>query len=222
MSVEEKMTDKAMEIAEAIIGTEQRVVQIRKDGELHYFAASDLVKFIRPLLPKPVEVNCSRCGRGVSSPVYADDDLIIRAFVECPECVEKQEVGVVAESDEALMNNLAFCELSYKKGEISSEQCVQRKNEIVAAFREKRERELKQQAGLLRSDVEYSKSVRTKLQGINSRLREALDPLIETARHLLAFKRGWHRNESTEQDQDCIDKAQAALEKVGKDEITRL
>ena len=33
-------------------------------------------------------VKCSRCGKRVSSPVPLD--IIVRAWVECPECIEKQ------------------------------------------------------------------------------------------------------------------------------------
>lgn len=33
-------------------------------------------------------IHCSRCGKLVSSPVPAG--TIVRAFIECPECVEKQ------------------------------------------------------------------------------------------------------------------------------------
>ena len=37
----------------------------------------------------PVEtINCSRCGKAVSTPVPTG--TIVRAFMECPECVEKQ------------------------------------------------------------------------------------------------------------------------------------
>lgn len=34
-------------------------------------------------------IKCTRCGKGVSSEV--PNDTIVRAFVECPECCEKQE-----------------------------------------------------------------------------------------------------------------------------------
>lgn len=32
------------------------------------------------------QVRCSKCGKGVSSPV--PDNTIVRAWIECPECVE--------------------------------------------------------------------------------------------------------------------------------------
>jgi len=38
--------------------------------------------------PATTTINCSRCGKMVSSPVPAG--TIVRAFIECPECVEKQ------------------------------------------------------------------------------------------------------------------------------------
>ncbi len=34
-------------------------------------------------------IKCTRCGKGVSSEV--PDNTIVKAFVECPECCEKQE-----------------------------------------------------------------------------------------------------------------------------------
>lgn len=38
-------------------------------------------------------VRCSRCGKGVSNSVTVDpnpltDELVVRAWVECPECIE--------------------------------------------------------------------------------------------------------------------------------------
>ena len=33
-------------------------------------------------------VKCSRCGKQVSNP--AGVEMIVRAFVECPECIERQ------------------------------------------------------------------------------------------------------------------------------------
>lgn len=31
-------------------------------------------------------VRCSRCGKGVSTPI--PEDTVIRAWIECPECLE--------------------------------------------------------------------------------------------------------------------------------------
>ena len=35
------------------------------------------------------QVKCSRCGEAVSNTVVVEKTLIVRAFVECPECLEK-------------------------------------------------------------------------------------------------------------------------------------
>lgn len=34
-------------------------------------------------------VKCSLCGKQVSNVVYVEDQLIIRAWIECPECIEQ-------------------------------------------------------------------------------------------------------------------------------------
>jgi hypothetical protein len=46
-------------------------------------------------------VACSRCGKAVSREV--DGNLVVRAFVECPECVEKQGTGMGVELKSILM-----------------------------------------------------------------------------------------------------------------------
>lgn len=39
---------------------------------------------------KYTHVSCSRCGTRVSNIVAANEDLVIRAFIECGACIEKQ------------------------------------------------------------------------------------------------------------------------------------
>jgi DNA-directed RNA polymerase subunit RPC12/RpoP len=36
-----------------------------------------------------MRIPCNRCGKSVSSEV--PDETIIRAWVECPECIEKEQ-----------------------------------------------------------------------------------------------------------------------------------
>ena len=38
------------------------------------------------------QIHCSRCGEGVSSPV--PKDTVVRAWVECPECIETGRLKV--------------------------------------------------------------------------------------------------------------------------------
>ena len=43
-------------------------------------------------------VSCSSCGKRVSN--YVNGEILVRAYIECPECIEKQnEVGNVPEAD---------------------------------------------------------------------------------------------------------------------------
>ena len=46
----------------------------------------------RERIDKECFVQCSRCGKRVSNTVISSlpEDLVVRAWVECPECVEKQ------------------------------------------------------------------------------------------------------------------------------------
>ncbi len=44
---------------------------------------------IEELLPFAERILCMQCGKSVSTPV--PKDTIVRAWVECPECIEKRE-----------------------------------------------------------------------------------------------------------------------------------
>ena len=35
-------------------------------------------------------VHCSKCGKQVSNAIDVDHELFIRAWIECPECIDKQ------------------------------------------------------------------------------------------------------------------------------------
>ena len=43
--------------------------------------------------PREVKVHCSKCGKGVSGidPTLKGNQLVVRAWVECPECIEKEQ-----------------------------------------------------------------------------------------------------------------------------------
>ena len=39
-------------------------------------------------------LRCWNCGKPVSSPIVAIGELIVRAWIECPECLETREPEV--------------------------------------------------------------------------------------------------------------------------------
>jgi DNA-directed RNA polymerase subunit RPC12/RpoP len=67
----------------------------------YFFKASDALaqEFIRlqENKSKSSSVHCSRCGKSVSNTV--EGELYVRAFVECPECVEKQYDPVILKNE---------------------------------------------------------------------------------------------------------------------------
>lgn len=53
-------------------------------------AGSDVRLRVEREFMKYTHVSCSRCGTRVSNLVAANEDLVIRAFIECGACIEKQ------------------------------------------------------------------------------------------------------------------------------------
>ena len=51
-----------------------------------------------------IRLHCNRCGKVVSTPV--PDDTIVRAWIECPECVEKYGTKVKPRLLEELLEEL--------------------------------------------------------------------------------------------------------------------
>jgi phage FluMu protein Com len=49
-------------------------------------------------------VRCSRCGKRVSNEV--NGDIVVRAFVECPECAKVNEVAMIA--NEIILGSMAI------------------------------------------------------------------------------------------------------------------
>jgi DNA-directed RNA polymerase subunit RPC12/RpoP len=41
-----------------------------------------------PTLLSYTRLKCSGCGKDVSTPIHAVGELIVRAYIECPECIE--------------------------------------------------------------------------------------------------------------------------------------
>lgn len=134
-------------------------------------------------------IRCSRCGESVSGEIPSD--VVIRAFVECPECIEKQpdknsEIAVLkSERDNLQM---------YHDCTINQESA--RKNEIATL--KERVRELEAKVNRWTNDVNITEAALgisglyatkdkqiDKYEAENQRLREALEEALDDGGHAI-------------------------------------
>jgi len=80
------------------------------------------------------QIKCSRCGKGVSSLV--PDGVILRAWVECPECLEKIPLKDASAKNASLaMDYLLIAVMAFGRDPGSAQAVEDLKNEALDAYK---------------------------------------------------------------------------------------
>jgi len=82
-------------------------------------------------------VHCSKCGKQVSNAIDVDHELFIRAWIECPECIDKQSAidsrlkEAVEEIQTYKNDDLATLNLQWDQG---FDQCLSNVEDIIYKY----------------------------------------------------------------------------------------